>query len=338
MRQSFIAALALGLLTTAAAAQEPLALRDMGSFHVGGRKAEVTGQPVKEIQRVPGGPMSKLDLNGNYHVEAMYAQYFLVQNRKGKLPLLLWHGGGLSGVTYETKPDGNPGWLNYFLRHGWDTYISDAMERGRSGWTDRFKGDPVFLPLGDPWERFRIGPIGSWNDDKPKRAIYPAVQFPLDAYEQFMKQGVPRWVTTDEQIVAAYIELVDKICPCVVLVHSQAGNFGYRVAEARPDKVKALVAFEPSGIGDKEKVAALKNIPIAVIYGDNAKDHPRWGQIRQNVAGYADAIRGGGGSVDLIDLPDVGIKGNTHMAMMDRNSDQVAEVIQKWFERKGLVD
>ena len=316
----------------------PIVLRDMGSFHIGGRYIELNGQPISEMVFSPGGEPVKFDPNGKYQVEQMYAQYFLVQNRRGKLPLLMWHGGGLSGVTYETKPDGSPGWLNYFLRQGWDTYISDAMERGRSGWTDRFKGDPVFLPLGDPWERFRVGPIGSWNDDKAKRVAYPGVQFPIDAYEQFMKQGVPRWVTTDEQIIAAYIELVDKVCPCVVLVHSQAGAFGFKVAEARPDKVKALVAVEPSGIGDKEKVAALKNIPIAVIYGDNAKDHPRWGKIRQNVAGYADAIRGGGGSVDLIDLPDVGIKGNTHMAMMDRNSDQVAEVIQKWFERKGLVD
>ena len=39
------------------------------------------------------------------------------------------------------------------------------MERGRSGWTNQFKGEPVFLPLGDPWERFRIGPIGSWSPD-----------------------------------------------------------------------------------------------------------------------------------------------------------------------------
>jgi len=316
----------------------PIALRDMGSFHVGGRHLEITGQPIKEVLFTPGGVPAKVDPNGKYQVEQMYAQYFLVQNRRGKLPLLMWHGGGLTGVTYETKPDGSPGWLNYFLRQGWDTYISDAMERGRSGWTDKFKGDPVFLPLGDPWERFRVGPPGSWNDDKAKRVTYPGVQFPLDAYEQFMKQGVPRWVTTDDQIVAAYIELVDKVCPCVVLVHSQAGSFGFKIAEARPEKVKALVAVEPSGIGTKDKVAALKNIPMAVIYGDNAKDHPRWGQIRRNVAGYAEAIKGAGGSVDLIDLPDIGIKGNTHMAMMDKNSDQVAGVIQNWLERKGLVD
>jgi pimeloyl-ACP methyl ester carboxylesterase len=338
MRMVLTLMAALAASSALAQSAGPIALRDMGSFHVGGRHLEITGQPIKEVLFTPGGVPAKVDPNGKYQVEQMYAQYFLVQNRRGKLPLLMWHGGGLSGVTYETKPDGSPGWLNYFLRQGWDTYISDAMERGRSGWTNKFKGDPVFLPLGDPWERFRVGPPGSWNDDKAKRVTYPGVQFPLDAYEQFMKQGVPRWVTTDDQIVAAYIELVDKVCPCVVLVHSQAGSFGFKVAEARPDKVKALVAVEPSGIGTKEKVAALKNIPMAVIYGDNAKDHPRWGQIRRNVAGYAEAIKGAGGSVDVIDLPDIGIKGNTHMAMMDKNSDQVAGVIQNWLGRKGLVD
>jgi pimeloyl-ACP methyl ester carboxylesterase len=317
---------------------EPIVLRDMGSFHIGGRQIEVRGRPVRDVMFTPGGVPVKLDPNGAYQVEQMYAQYFLPQNRKGKLPLLLWHGGGLTGVTYETKPDGSPGWLNYFLRQGWDTYVSDSMERGRSGWTDAFKDDPVFLPLNDLWERFRIGPPGSWNDDKGKRAIYPGVQFPLDAYEQFMKQGVPRWVTTDDAIVAAYIELIDKVGPCVLLVHSQAGAFAFRVAEARPGKIKAMAIAEPSGTGNADKVAALKNIPILVIYGDNARDHPRWGEIRRNVSGYADAIRQAGGSVELIDLSDIGIKGNTHMLMMDKNSDQVAAVIQKWLAGKGLVD
>jgi len=326
-------------IASSAAAQnrEPIAPRDMGSFHIGGRQVEVSGQPVREVLFTPGGVPAKVDPNGTYQVEQMYAQYFLVQNRKGKLPLLLWHGGGLTGVTYETKPDGNPGWLNYFLRHGWDTYISDAMERGRSGWTDKFKGEPIFLPLGDPWERFRLGPIGSWNAEKAKRATYPGVQFPLDSYEQFMKQGVPRWTTTDDAIVAAYIELVDKVCPCVVLVHSQAGSFGFKVAEARPDKIKALVAVEPSATGNSNKAGMLK-MPIVVIYGDNAKDHPRWGKIRQNVHDYAALIKGAGGTIETIDLPDIGIKGNTHMMMMDKNSDEIAAVMQNWLEAKGFVE
>src|SRR5206468_2107779 len=50
----------LGVTGTAAMAEEDIVLRGMGSFHIGGRIAEVSGKPVKEIQRVPGGPMSKL--------------------------------------------------------------------------------------------------------------------------------------------------------------------------------------------------------------------------------------------------------------------------------------
>jgi pimeloyl-ACP methyl ester carboxylesterase len=254
------------------------------------------------------------------------------------MPLLLWHGGGLTGVTYETKPDGGEGWLTMFIRNGWDTYISDAVERGRSGWTNTFKGEPVFLPLGDPWERFRIGPLGSWNADKAKRVTYPGTQFPIEAYEQFMKQGVPRWLTTDDAIVAAYIELVDKVCPCVVLVHSQSGSFGFKVAEARPDKVKALVAVEPTLGGDKNKVGLLKNTPVLIVYGDNTKEHPRWSKIRAGGVEYAGVLKAAGGSVDVVDLPDRGMHGNSHMLMMDRNNAQSAHLIQQWLVGKGLSD
>src|SRR5438270_11967594 len=95
--------------------KQPIELRDMGSFHVGGRYIEVKGQPVKEVVFTPGGVPAKVDPNGTYQVEQMYVQYFLVQNRRGKLPLLMWHGGGLTGVTYETNPDGRAGWGTFFM-------------------------------------------------------------------------------------------------------------------------------------------------------------------------------------------------------------------------------
>jgi hypothetical protein len=37
-----------------------------------------------------------------------------------------------------------------------------------------------------------------------------------------------------------------------------------------------------------------------------------------------------------VDLPKVGIKGNSHMIMMDKNSDEVAAYIQAWLARQGL--
>ena len=339
MRQAVIA-FVLSFAVTPAFAQtkEPIALRDMGSFHVGGRVIEITGQPIKEVVFTPGGVPAKVDPNGKYQVEQMYVQYFLPQNRKGKLPLLLWHGGGLSGVTYETKPDGGDGWMHYFVRKGWDTYVSDAMERGRSGWSSTFKGEAMSLPFGDPWERFRMGPPGSWNDDPAKRGSYPGMQFPADAYPQFMKQGVPRWVTTDTEIVKAYIELVDKVCPCVVMVHSQSGTFGYKVLEARPDKVKAWwrSSRRSAATSARSRRSRTRRSPSSSATTPRSIRAGR--QIRQNSVGYGEAFKAAGGSFDLVDLPDVGIKGNSHMIMMDKNSDQVADLIQKWLVSKGLAD
>ena len=46
-----------------------------------------------------------------------------------------------------------------FVRKGWDVYVSDTVERGRSGFVgpDVRSGEPVFLTHADPFERLRIG-------------------------------------------------------------------------------------------------------------------------------------------------------------------------------------
>jgi hypothetical protein len=324
----------------AGCAQAPIALKDMGSFHIGGREHTISGKPVKEIVFTPGGMPAKLDPNGVYQVEQMYVQYFIPQSQRGTLPLLMWHGGGLTGVTYETTPDGREGWLNYFIKKGWAVYNSDAVERGRSGWAmypEVFKGEPVFLTKENPFERFRIGAgPGSYNKDPAKMKLMPGSQFPADGYDNFTKQGVPRWTTTDDAIISAYIELVDNVCPCVVLVHSQSGQFGQKVAQARPDKVKALVLVEPSSAGDLKLVDRLKNIPMLTIYGDYVEQDSRWRTIRANQLKFLEQVAAAGGRSDLVDLPKIGIHGNSHMIMMDRNSDQVAGIIQAWLEKQGL--
>ena len=331
----------LTVVTASAFAGEPITLRDMGSFHVGGRVVEISGKPVKEVVFGSGGVPAKIDPNGSYQVEQMYVQYFLPLNRKGKYPLLMWHGGGLTGATYETTPDGREGWLNLFVRKGWDVYNSDAVERGRAGWAmspDIFKGDPLFLTKANPWERFRIGQgPGSWSADPAQRKVMPNSQFPVEAYDNFVKQAVPRWTTTDDAIIRAYIALVDKVCPCVILFHSQAGQFGFKVAQARPDKVKALVAVEPAGVGDPKQAAALKGIPMLAVFGDNIALDSRWPQMRRNDDDFFGEIAKTGGKVDVLDLPKAGLRGNSHMLMMDRNNLQVASLIQDWLAKQGLV-
>lgn len=337
MRARILAAmLALGLGGGAAA--EPLALERWGSFHVGGRSVEVSGQPVREMLFSPGGVPTRIDPNGTYLMGGMYAQYMIPAAPRGQVPLLLWHGGGLTGVSWETTPDGREGWQHFFLRRGWPVYVSDAVERGRAGWgmiPEQTGGVAVVNPVSNPWERFRIGPgPGSYA----RGELLPGSQFPADreSYLNFIRQNVPRFTTTDGLTLEAYLALLDRVGPSVVVAHSQAGLFGWRAAQERPDKVRALVLVEPATVGDPAKLAALKDIPVLMVYGDHIAQDSRWPAIRANGLRFAEAVRQAGGSVEVVDLPERGITGNSHMVMMDRNSDQVAALVQDWLAAKGL--
>jgi len=339
MRKFAMAAALTAAMGGGALAQPaPVALQSWGSFHVGGREVVVSGQPVREVLFTPGGVPARVDPNGTYLMGAMYANYMVPTAPRGAAPMLFWHGGGLTGVSWETTPDGREGWQHYFLRRGWPVYVSDAVERGRAGWTmipEQTGGGHLLLTVDNPFERFRIGAgQGSFQ----RNELLPGNQFPADraSYMNFMRQIVPRYTTTDALTLDAYLALLDRVGPSVVVAHSQAGLFGWRAAQERPDKVRALVLVEPAAIGDPAKVAALKDIPVLMVYGDYIAQDPRWPTIRGNGVRFAEAVRAAGGRVDVVDLPEQGIRGNSHMVMMDRNSDAVAEVIQRWLEARGL--
>jgi pimeloyl-ACP methyl ester carboxylesterase len=201
-----------------------------------------------------------------------------------------------------------------------------------------WKDDPIFLTEVDPWERFRIGPgPGSFNVDPGKRKLLPGNQFPIEAYDNFMKQIVPRWLSTDDAIIDAYVALIDKVCPCVILAHSEGGDFAFRAAEQRPDKVKAMISVEPATSGGGTP-AAVKDMPLLLVYGDYIDQDPRWVAYRKAALAYADAMREAGGKIEVVSLPERGIKGNSHMMMMDKNNQAVLDVIAKWLVDNGLAD
>ena len=100
----------LAIVTTSLSTLADYMVREVGSFHVGGRTAALSGMPTKDVVFSPGAPPIKVDPNGEFAVEQMYVQFVKLAQPKAKVPILLWHGGGLTGVTWETKPDGKPGW------------------------------------------------------------------------------------------------------------------------------------------------------------------------------------------------------------------------------------
>lgn len=296
-----------------------MSLAGFGSLHVGGRAAQLSGLPIRISQLTNAGAPTPLDPNGTHWVEAMYAQYFVPQDVRFELPLLMWHGGGLTGACWEGTPDGREGWLHHFVRRGWTTFSCDAVERGRSGFPpvpQVFAEAPVHQPAHWAWERFRIGTSGS--------------RFPVDAYGQFVKQLVPRWTGTDDAILRGYLALLDEVGPCCVLAHSQGGQFAWLAAQARPGLVRALVLVEPSGVGDESQAEHLRPTPVLVVQGDGQQADERSAALRARIDAYLARIRSAGVDVDALDLPAHGITGNSHMMMLDLNSEQIAGLIADW--------
>jgi pimeloyl-ACP methyl ester carboxylesterase len=344
-RRTLLAASTLGLVGTAfapARAQgQGQTLKAFGSFHIGGRQVSLSGHPVTESVFTQGARPTRVDPNGDFEVEQMYVQYFVPGNQKGKYPLLMWHGGGLTGVCWDTKPDGRPGWMQHFFGAGHAVYVSDAVERGRASWArypEIFPGPPFFRTKKEAWEIFRIGPKDSYDVVPAKRVAHEGQRFPIGAFDQFAKQFVPRWTTNDAITQKAYNELVQKMGPSVVMVHSQAGNFGFHAALAAPDKVKAVIAIEPAGApAPGPELDKLKGIPMLVVWGDYVDKQEVWARQQPASVNFAKDLNARGGKVDWIDLPKAGIRGNTHMLMMDDNSDQVAALVQDWLKKNALA-
>jgi pimeloyl-ACP methyl ester carboxylesterase len=315
----------------------------MGSFFVGGTRAVTEDEEIQEHVLTPNGVPVRIDPNGTTSVGHMYVQYFLQAKAAQSQSLAFWHGGSMTGAAWESTPDGREGWLSWFFRQGWSVFNVDAVERGRSGWAPRdphFAEPPILRTFEDSFTQFRIGSrLADCSAEAMAKAAYPGCQFPLESFREFMKQVVPRWASTDDLILAAYLELLDRIGPVVLIAHSQGGAFAFRAAELRPDKVAGIVAVEPAQGGTEEGLrrATLAGTPILLVYGDHLERDARWPTIRRRSDAHFDGLRAAGGDVTVLDLPKIGVHGNSHLLMLERNNLDIAARIQDWLIDRNLM-
>jgi pimeloyl-ACP methyl ester carboxylesterase len=321
-------------LATAATLGGKLELDDEGIFFVNGQtyRSEYPGASLRT------GPAPA----GNITVNQMYVHFRIPSKRTG-VPIVLVHGSQATGASWETTPDGREGWATWFTRQGHPVYVVDHAGRGRSGFNPTPvnavrdggadpKGLPtLFLgPLDRAWQNYRFGP----KYPEP----FPNLQFPLSAIDQYTAQLVPNTETTlkdgGRTTINALAALLDKIGPAVIVVHSQSGDYGMGVVTERPKLVKALISIEGACEALKADAAAksFRNVPFLSVFGDNSVG--AWGnngdQRRNNCIAAAKMITAAGGTSTFYLLPELGIKGNSHMMMMDGNNLEVAQVLRKW--------
>jgi pimeloyl-ACP methyl ester carboxylesterase len=169
-------------------------------------------------------------------------------------------------------------------------------------------------------------------------------------------------------------ELLDRIGPSIVMAHSAGGPSSWIYANARPNLVKAIVGVEPAGppfgnlrwgvtaspmvydppvadasalktvevkptqenrdayrlLAQPRKLKHLQNIPIAIV---TAPASYHWPYDLGTVA----FLKQCGCSVEHIELETLGVTGNGHFMMMEKNNREVLQPILQ-FLQKNVTD
>jgi pimeloyl-ACP methyl ester carboxylesterase len=323
--------------TTAASAHSnkpekkaPIVIEAQGSYFLNGQNITST---------VPAG---------DFTLNQMYVQYQIPKDkRKGAYPIIMVHGSTHSGKTYDETPDGREGWQTYFLRKGYSVYVVDASGRGRSGFNTnnvnraRTESNLALVPNirkfanNTAWAAFRIGPT--------PYVPFPNTKFPIEAKDQYFAQLLPDAEFTLDQgstgihTINALGLLLDKIGPSYLMVHSLSGAWGVRTTVSRPQLVKALLDVEPAGgcvASDEEVTTVFKKVPTIVVLGDGSDGFTTG--IQNTCKPLVNKIVAAGGKGTFLHLPEAGFgPGNTHMLMMDKNSDKIAETLIKWLDKNA---
>lgn len=343
-------------------AEEPITLSEQGSFTVGGSYVQHEGSFTQENFIAPEGQRAYGDF--------AYVKYQKPVNAK-KYPLVFQHGGAQSSRTWESTVDGREGFDTLFVRKGYATYLVDQPRSGKSNLsTKAITPDTpwVGVPMYADKTFWILSRMGHYDDNgKPvANAQFPQGEAAYQAFQQAWTVGSgPLDNDLNADVLA---QLVDKTEGAILVTHSMGGTIGWRTA-LRTDKVKAIVAWEPGGTPfifpetempkiTKARFEALSasamgvptaeflkltKMPIVLYYGDyievgsNNVGEDKWGTELEMAKQFVAAINKHGGDATLVHLPTIGIKGNSHFLMGEKNNAQLADLMAQWLQEKGLA-
>lgn len=232
-RAAALPLLALAIATGSARAAPPIQAQaaTRSYFYVGGEYAGEAGKEVMQGQ--------------------MYVERLAPAHPRQRYPLVMFHGAAQTGTNWLQTPDGRPGWADYFLSQGYVVYLVDQPARGRSAWHAGLDGTLTNFPVGAIEKLFTASEdLGNWPQAK-RHTQWPGSgrrgDPVFDAFYATQVEYLASNAETQRRVQAAGAALLDRIGPSILLTHSQAGAFGWLIADARPGAVKGIVSIEPLG-------------------------------------------------------------------------------------------
>jgi pimeloyl-ACP methyl ester carboxylesterase len=299
----------------------------------------------------------------------LYVEFQRPEEQTKPHPVVLIHGGGGQGVDWLGTPDGRPGWRTLLLQRGYAVYVVDRPGHGRSP-VRPSAGSPaglvasvetmgrIFAGADNPAHTQWPG-TGQADDVALAQQLASQSPFPADvaAHHELMRQRGA--------------ELLDIIGPAIVITSSAGGPAGWLMADARPGMVRAVVGLEPLGptgpfplpwgltaspltydppaaepgelnlvsvpskdggpalrlqTGPPRTLPGLADVPIAVVTGEQSFADP------MDAATVAFLRQAGCTKVHHLRLGELGIHGNGHLMMVERNNEQVLDAVTAWLD------
>jgi pimeloyl-ACP methyl ester carboxylesterase len=293
----------------------------------------------------------------------MYVQYQIPKKVTHPYPIVFVHGGGGQGLDYLGTPDGRPGWATIFAQEGYEVYVVDRPAYGRSPnnlaygalgnspTREQFEQNFTAIELYNQWPQAHL------------HTQWPGTGVRGDPiFEQFVATQNPGPSVSATVLRANMAELLDGIGPAIVVTHSAGGPTGWVAVDERPSLVKGLIAVETgtpqstfltydpaiTSTADLTTVSVPPNNPDylpCTIQTEparelvNFKDVPiltvasEAGSATRSNQCVSTWINQAGGDAELLRLEEVGIHGNGHMMMLEKNNRQIALTLIKWLRK-----
>jgi hypothetical protein len=321
----------VGAATAQPRQEQPIVLARQGAFEVGGN-----------VLRGDKGTLSC----DHGHVE------YQIPVQARAVALFMWHSS--SAKVWQNRWDGGEGYQSIFLRRGFPVYLWDGPRVGRGNWgCESYTYTPE---AGRDQQNFVAWRLGAKYPE-----WFPGVQFPTNdpkAWEQATRARYDEFDTVKNAQLEtdAAAKAIDQIGPSVLVTNSAGGWRAMLTAlKTKSDNVKAIVAYEnagfvfPEGQGPQlepgpfgpvyvpmSEFKKLTRFPIQFVWGDNIDKSPAWTKHLEHCKQFVDLVNANGGHAEILALPSVGLKGNTHIPFADLNNVAVADQLSAFLRRNEL--
>jgi pimeloyl-ACP methyl ester carboxylesterase len=299
-------------------------------------------------------------------------QVFTPADVRHPYPIVLVHG-GLGQAVHMMGIGRRPGWVHYFVREGYRTYVMDRPAYGRVPMHPDTFGADYFTGYGGGTNLANILRNSAAAPGDPRNTGLLGEELGL----QFVanESGFPRSMARhSEQWAQGAVELLDRIGPSILLTHAYGGVLGWVAADRRPRLVKAIVTVESNNapfegdvvwgitavpvtydppVSDPKEIQVTEWTPPPGSPGPNRphrvqaeparrltnlRDIPiLWMQGENNYSGPAQVqfLRQSGCDAEFMRLRDQGIDaGNTNLMVLERNNFEVFGLIRDWLARR----